>query len=100
MEELFSSFLRRAGMPASALLSCFIVCNIVMNEQIIIFLMHVCVLHSDCCPIQWFFITLWMPGISHATAEATNTFHNAKYACFSFTAIQNKEFLWCQKKAF
>jgi len=53
----------------------------------------VCVFHSDCCPIQWFFITLWMSGISHATAEATNTFHNAKYACFSFTAVQNKEFL-------
>jgi len=44
-----------------------------------------CVCHSGYCPIQWFLTAVWMSGIGHTAAEATNCVHNASYGCFYFT---------------
>jgi len=49
MEEFFSSFLRRAGMPASAGLSCSLQCEYVCMQCII---MYVC-LCCTCCHLWW-----------------------------------------------
>ena len=45
---------------------------------------------SGHCPIQRFFVTLWLSGIGHTTAEATNSFHNAWYECLLLSLVYDE----------